>query len=242
MLLDVVKGGSSVKPISIVGLNDFHGQLESDDAGLRRDQPAGRRRRLPGDDVRRGVRLAARTRPAPRRPATTSVPRRRTRPCSRTCRRSTSRTHGASTPRPTATTSSTTGSTRLLASRHAPSSRSWPRTSSRRRPASARRGSRRRRCSPINGIKVGVIGAELQNTPELVSAGATEPVCVSSPRRPDQGRVRAPREAGRPGPGRGHPPGHERRQEPARQRRRAPPGRARSSTSPTRSRGRRSTR
>ena len=28
VLLDVVKGGSSVKPISIVGLNDFHGQLD----------------------------------------------------------------------------------------------------------------------------------------------------------------------------------------------------------------------
>ena len=29
VLLSMVKGGSSVKPISIVGLNDFHGQLES---------------------------------------------------------------------------------------------------------------------------------------------------------------------------------------------------------------------
>jgi 2',3'-cyclic-nucleotide 2'-phosphodiesterase (5'-nucleotidase family) len=29
VLLDVVKGGSSVKPISIVGLTDFHGQLDS---------------------------------------------------------------------------------------------------------------------------------------------------------------------------------------------------------------------
>ncbi len=30
VLLDVVKGGNGYKPISIVGLNDFHGQLNSD--------------------------------------------------------------------------------------------------------------------------------------------------------------------------------------------------------------------
>ena len=40
VLLDVVKGGNAYKPLSIVGLNDFHGQLEPDDARVRRDQPA----------------------------------------------------------------------------------------------------------------------------------------------------------------------------------------------------------
>ena len=32
VLLDVVKGGPSYKPVSIVGLTDFHGQLDPDDA------------------------------------------------------------------------------------------------------------------------------------------------------------------------------------------------------------------
>ena len=56
VLLRVVKGGSAYKPISIVGLNDFHGQLDPDDEGLRqRDQRPGRRRVVPRVVVRRGV-------------------------------------------------------------------------------------------------------------------------------------------------------------------------------------------
>ena len=66
VLLDVVDGGS-YKALSIVGLNDFHGQLEPDDARLRRDQPARRRRLVPRDDVRRGTGLATRSRADPRR-------------------------------------------------------------------------------------------------------------------------------------------------------------------------------
>ena len=42
VLLDVVKGGNSVKPISIVGLTDFHGQLEQTTLSDRR--PEHRRR------------------------------------------------------------------------------------------------------------------------------------------------------------------------------------------------------
>ncbi len=62
--------------------------------------------------------------------ATTSAPRRRTRPCSRTCRRSTSRTPGAWTPPRTATTSSTTASSGCSSTRRGPTSRSWASTSS----------------------------------------------------------------------------------------------------------------
>ena len=43
----------------------------------------------------------------------------------------------------------------------------------------------------VNGIKVGVIGAELENTPELVSAGATAGPAVPRRGAADQGRVRA---------------------------------------------------
>ena len=65
----------------------------------------------------------------------------------------------------------------------------------------------------VNGVKVGVIGAELENTPELVSAGATAGLTflAEAPRiKAESERLRA---AGRQGPGRRHPPGHERRPE-----------------------------
>ena len=53
-------------------------------------------------------------------------------------------------------------------------SRSSPPTWSRRRPGRSRIGSTARSTVfTVNGIKVGVIGAELEETPELVSAGAT---------------------------------------------------------------------
>ena len=67
--------------------------------------------RAPGDDVRRGAGRPARARPAPRRGRQRRRLAAELGACSRTCRRSTSRTPGASTPRRTATTSSTTAST-----------------------------------------------------------------------------------------------------------------------------------
>ncbi len=69
---------------------------------------SGRRRVIPRDDVRRGVRDPCRVPVCSSRPVTTWVPRPQTPASSRTRRRSTSRTRGAWTPRPTATTSSTT--------------------------------------------------------------------------------------------------------------------------------------
>ena len=47
----------------------------------------------------------------------------------------------------------------------------------------------------VRGIKVGVIGAELENTPELVSAGATEGLRFDAGGARDPGRVRAPPQA-----------------------------------------------
>ena len=63
----------------------------------------------------------------------------------------------------------------------------------------------------VDGVKVGVIGAELKNTPELVSAGCDGRPRV--PRRgvPDQGRVGAPPRGRRTCPGRRHPPGNQHR-------------------------------
>ena len=65
------------------------------------------------------------------------------------------------------------GVERLLRhSRHAPTSPSWAPTSSTRPPAEPGLGPGHARLR-ANGVKVGVIGIELKETPELVSAGAT---------------------------------------------------------------------
>ena len=52
VLTDVVKGGPSFKPVSIVGLTDFHGQLEQTTVPIDGINVAGRRGGLAGHDVR----------------------------------------------------------------------------------------------------------------------------------------------------------------------------------------------
>ena len=114
VLLDVVKGGNDVKPISIVGLNDFHGQLDPTTLAVDGinvavggaaplatmfDEELGR---LPG----RALLLAGGDNVAPRR---------RTRRLLQDMPAIDVENRGASTRRRTATTSSTTASTRLLA-------------------------------------------------------------------------------------------------------------------------------
>ena len=94
----------------------------------------------------------------------------------------------------------------------------------------------------VHGIKVGVIGAELQNTPELVSAGNTAGLTFLPEGAAHQGRVGATPQEGRQGPGGRHPPGHERRDQHPRQHPGHRRGSGRSSISPTSSRPRRSTR
>ena len=93
----------------------------------------------------------------------------------------------------------------------------------------------------VNGVKVGVIGAELQSTP-----GARRRRGDGRPHVPrrgpaHQGRIGAPQGAGRQRPGRRHPPGHGRRAQPDRQRRRHSVDRPDPAASPTSSRTRRST-
>ena len=95
-------------------------------------------------------------------------------------------------------------------------------------PGDERRRERRRATLPdwlepskvftVNGIQVGVIGAELESTPELVSAGATAGLTFLPEAPADQGRVPAPEGARRQRPGRRHPPGHGVRPERHRQR------------------------
>ena len=174
VLLEIVKGGDAVTPLSIIGLNDFHGQL--DPTTLRHSTastPASAARRSSATMFDEEVAQPARARRCCWPAATTSAPRRRTRPCSRTCRRSTSRTPGAWTPRPTATTSSTTASSGCSSIRRGPNfpflADNIVETATGKAPPWV---------TPsvvftVNGVKVGVIGAELENTPELVSAGAT---------------------------------------------------------------------
>ncbi len=108
-------------------------------------------------------------------PVTTSGPPRPTPGSSMTCRPSTWRTPGGWTPPAAATTSSTTGSRASCSTSTGRTSRSWPRTSIEDATGrAARRGSKPSKVFTVNGTKVGVIGAELEETPELVSAGATE--------------------------------------------------------------------
>ena len=174
VLLDVVKGSPSYKPISIVGLTDFHGQLEQTTLHTgwhRTSRSAGRR------TSRLCSTRSSRTCPVPAcssRPATTSAPRPPTPGCWTTSRRSTWRTRGGSTRPRWATTSSTTASTGSRITSRAPTSRSS-------RPTSIDNATGdipswldgRSKVFTVDGIKVGVIGAELKETPQLVSAGAT---------------------------------------------------------------------
>ena len=175
------------------------------------------------------------------RRATTSGRHRRTRRCSRTCRRSTSRTCGGSTPRATATTSSTsasnascsTGAGRLPVPRRQHRRGRPPVESPVWLPTST--------CSTVNGVQVGVIGADVQNTPELVKAGATEGLMFldeASASTTESEKLLQPghRGAGRRDPRRRQPSAPTRSTASRRRR-----GRARSSTSSRRCRTRRST-
>ena len=54
MLLDVLRGGRSVKPVTIIGLNDFHGQLDPTAMLVDNLNVARRRSGAAGDNVRRG--------------------------------------------------------------------------------------------------------------------------------------------------------------------------------------------
>ena len=169
-----LKGGSWYKPISIVGLNDFHGQLDPTtvigDNGI--NVPVGgasflatmfdeELASLPGP----GLILAGGDNVGASPPNSGAA---RGHADDRRRERVGPRRHVA-----TATTSSTTGSTRLLEQQRGRTSRSSRRTSSRRRRASCRDWVTPSVVFNVNGVKVGVIGAELQTTPELVSAGAT---------------------------------------------------------------------
>ena len=160
--LDMLKDGNSTH----AGPGDRAQRLprptRADDVTDRRPSHDRRRRRATGDDVRRG---GGAVRPEPLRcwprgdnvgasPANSA--------CWKTCRRSTSRTRGVSTRRRTATTSSTTASTDCRRSRIGPTSRSSAPTSSTRRRGEPRLGAGHRTCSTTKGIKIGVIGIELE--------------------------------------------------------------------------------
>ena len=145
---DLLQGGNKYRPISIVGLNDFHGQLDSTtqagdngiatsaSAAQRNSRRCSTRRRMPCP----GGRCCW-------RPGTTSERHRRTRRSTRTGRRSTWRTRGGWTPRASATTSSTSGLIACSPTSSERTSRSWRPTSSRRTPARRRTGSRPRQSS-----------------------------------------------------------------------------------------------
>ena len=152
---------AGTRRITIIGLNDFHGQLDPPRRSMRRHQRDRRRRRAARDHVRRGGRrvlpgqallLAGGDNVGASPPNSalledmpaidvenawgldaTSLRQPRVRLWCRAAARST---------------------------RRGRTSRSSPPTSSRRRPASRPTGSRRRPCSRSTAIKVGVIGAD----------------------------------------------------------------------------------
>ena len=146
---------------------------------------------VPRHAVRRGAGAPARPGPDPGRRRQRRRVAAELACCWRTCRRSTSRTRGAWTRRPTATTSSTTASRGCCSTRRGRTSRSWRRTSS-----TTATGELPDWVTPsavfnVNGVKVGVIGAELKDTPELVAAGNTAGLTFLRRGAAHQGRVRA---------------------------------------------------
>ena len=183
--------GDRYTPLSIIGLNDFHGQLDPTTTtidGRHRDASAARRswRRC---STRRPPRCPARR--CCWRPATTSARRRRTRRCSRTCRRSTSRTPGGSTPR------LRQPRVRLRRRAHARAHRRGPNFPF----LSANIVEEATGETPdwvdastvfrVNGVRVGVIGATVRTTPELVSRRRHRGAVVPRRGRADRGASRA---------------------------------------------------
>ena len=225
-------------------LNDFHGQLEPDDARLRQRHLVERRRRRatwPRCSTRSSRACQARACCSP--PATTSAPPRRTRACSRTCRRSTSRTLWGLDATSLGNHEFDYGVERLARAHRAgelPVPRHERRRDGDRRDPAAgstavgrvhgqrhqgRRHRRRARGDPRAGLR-GRHGG-----PHVPRRGAA-----------DQAESERLKNAGRQRPDRRHPRGHRGRPQRRRPHARPCPGRARSSRSPTSSRTRRSTR
>ena len=173
VLTEILRGGERYKTVTVIGLTDFHGQLEPTTTPIDGINVRRRRRGLPGDHVRRRMQPASRPEPA------ACLRRQRWRlagqlgPAARTCPPSTWKTPGAWTPRRTATTSSTTASTGCYGSR---ARANFPFLGANIVDASDRSEpglGAGHAVFDVNGVQVGVIGIELENTPELVSAGAT---------------------------------------------------------------------
>ena len=104
-----------------------------------------------------------------------------------------------------------------------------------------RTGWRARDVFQYGGIRIGVIGIGLETTPELVSAGRHRGPHVPARGRDDPDGIREAAASGRQGAGRADPRGHRRRDEHDRRRSPACRGKARSSPSPKASRTPRST-
>ena len=137
---DILRRGGRYTPLSILGLNDFHGQLEPTTTLIdgRNVSVGGAAQLATLFDEEDDALPAA---PCCSRRATTSAPRRPTRGCSRTAPPSTPRTRGGWMPPASATTSSTTAWSGCSSRSSAPTSRSSRPTSSRRTRASRPTGS-----------------------------------------------------------------------------------------------------
>ena len=206
---DILKARRKYTPVPIIGLNDFHGQLDQTTTTIdgQSTVAVGGAAQLAtlfdeeADALPDGTLLLA--------AGTTSARRRRSPRSSTTGRRSTSRTRGAWTPRPRQPRVRLRRE-RLLqhieradfpflsaniveeATGEAPD---WLDGST---------------VFRVNGVRVGVIGATVKTTPELVRADATAGLEFLDEAERIAAESRQAQPAGREGPGRGHPRGRRR--------------------------------
>ena len=212
--------------VRLIGLNDFHGNLEP---------PAGSSGRVAlsdGTTVDAGgaaflathVRQLRAEQPqlaGAQRQATTSAPRRWRPRCSTTSRRSSSSTPSAPPRRRSATTSWTRATRSCCGSSSAAATRSTAASSTTRTPGpkfpylasnitftkTGLPATLPFTIKSVAGVKIGIIGATLKDLPTIVSPGRHPGPLVRRRGRRDQPVLDAASAARRQGPGRGDPPG-----------------------------------
>ena len=202
-------GGRSVKPLTIIGLNDFHGQLDPTHAPDRRSNrrpsaaPATLATMFDEDAA-----SSARTRRCCWPAATTSAPPRRTPRCCEDKPAIDVENAWGLDATSYGNHEFDYGIERLLMQQERAN---FPFLATNIVDETHRRGTRLGAAVggvPVNGVKVGVIGAGLENTPELVSAGRHRGPEVPAGGRADPRGVQRLRRQGVTGADRGDPRGH----------------------------------
>ena len=171
--LDLLRGGEARTLVPLIGLTDFHGQLEQTTIKHGRAKYAGWRRGAASHDVRRRGGAASRRRRTCLPPATTSGQARQIQVFWRICRPSTWKMPGGLMPPHMATMSSTMALIDCSGIKSGRRSPSWALTSWMRSRGLNPEWVQGTHIFEFGNVRIGVIGIELKETPELVSAGAT---------------------------------------------------------------------